>query len=58
LGGRFLTHYDKDTPPSYTVSPNGAVAVSGRYSDSFAQSKRGERFIDVSDSRTLRRRGE
>lgn len=37
-------------PSSETVSPNGIVAVSGNYSDSFAQSNPGQLFLSISDS--------
>src|SRR5579863_1415900 len=37
-------------PSSEIVSPSGTVAVSGSYSDSFAQSNPGDLFLSISDS--------
>jgi hypothetical protein len=37
-------------PSSETVSPSGTVAVSGSYSDSFAQGNPGQLFLSISDS--------
>ncbi len=37
-------------PSGETISPGGTVAVSGSYSDSFAQSNPGELYVGISDS--------